>query len=98
MRLSVLIDAGSMKTILSRDACQLISDGCIRCSESPPTFRANSSQCVSVTGQPSSSSSLIVAHVVFPGSNCIYEELYQADCHNYGVPYTARYTQCVQGA
>ena len=73
VQLSVLIDTGSMKSILSRDACQLISDGCIRRSENPPTFRANSSQCVSATGQPLSSSSVIVAHVVFPGSNYIYE-------------------------
>ena len=62
-----------MNSILSQGACQLISDGCIRRSENPPTFRANSSQCVSVTGQPLLSSSLIVAHVVFPRSNYMYE-------------------------
>ena len=73
MQLSVLIDTGSMKSILSQDACQLISDGCTRRSENPPTFRANSSHCVSVTGQPLSSSSVIVAQVVFPGSNYVYE-------------------------
>ena len=51
VQLSVLVDTGSMKSILSLDACQLISDGCIRHSENPPTFRANSSQCLSVTGR-----------------------------------------------
>ena len=73
VQLSVLVDTGSMKSILSLDACQLISDGCIRHSENPPTFRANSSQCLSVTGQPLSSSGLIVAQIVFPGSNYVYE-------------------------
>lgn len=73
MQLSVLIDTGSMKSILSVDACQLIFDGCTRRSENPPTFRANSSQCISVTGQPLSSSRLMVAQIVFPGSTYVYE-------------------------
>ena len=62
-----------MKSILSVDACQLIFDGCTRRSENPPTFRANSSQCISVTGQPLSSSRLMVAQIVFPGSTYVYE-------------------------
>ena len=73
VQLSVLIDTGSMKSILSQDACQLSSDGCKHRLENPPTFRANSSQYVSVTGQPLSSSSVIGAQVVFPGSNYVYE-------------------------
>ena len=74
VQLSVLIDMESIKSILSWDACQLISDGCTRRSENPPIFRANSSQCVTVTGQPPlSPSSLIVVRVVFPGSDYVYE-------------------------
>ena len=50
VQLSIVINTGSMKSILSRDARQLISDGFTRHSENPMTFRANSSQCVCVTG------------------------------------------------
>ena len=41
-----------MKSILIVDACQKISEGLTRHFQNPPTFSDNSSQCVSVTGQP----------------------------------------------
>ena len=62
-----------MKSILSADACQQISDSCARHCKDPPTFRANSNHCVSVTGQPLTSSHSIFAQLAFPGSPYLYE-------------------------
>ena len=73
MQLSVLVDTGSMKSILSFEACQQISDSFARQCKSPPTFRDNSNHCVSVTGQALASSRSMVTQLAFPGSQYRYE-------------------------
>ena len=70
-----------MKTILSMDAYQKISKGHTRHFQNPPTFRDNSSQCVSVTGQPLIASRSMVAQLAFPGSQYLYEGEFQI-CNN----------------
>ena len=62
-----------MKSILSAEACQAISHCCTRQEKNSPTFRANSNQCVSVTGQPLLSSGSMIAQLAFPGSQYLYE-------------------------
>ena len=73
MQLSVLVDTGSMKSILSAEACQTIFDFCTCQDKNSPTFRPNSNQCVSVTRQPLLSSGSMIAQFAFPGSQYLYE-------------------------
>ena len=73
MQLSVLVDTGSRKFILSAEACQATSDCCTRQEKNQPTFRANSNQYVSVTWQPLLFSGSMIAQFAFPGSQYLYE-------------------------
>ena len=80
-----------MKSILSMDAYQKISEGLTRHFQNPQTFRDNSSQCVYVTGQHLIASHSMVAQLALPGSQFLYEGEFLI-CNNVLQP-----LQCILG-
>ena len=72
MQLPVLIDTGSMKSLLSSSVFQRISARCAHQNKAPPPHRSMSNSCVSITGQPLISSGSADISLSFPGSQFLY--------------------------
>ena len=91
MQVPVLIDTGSMKSLLSSSVFQRISARCAHQNKAPPPLRSISNSCVSITGQSLNSSGSADISLSFPGSQFLYVGEFLV-CDNVLAP-----LQCVLG-